>query len=225
VAIGRPRGFNADAALDQALTLFWTKGYEGTSLMDLVDAIGINKPSLYAAFGSKEELFLKALGRFQELLDEVATPALTLPSARCAIEAFLRALATFQSTPGSPQGCLLVQGALAGSEDSTRITQILSEARECGVGMIHKCLERARKQREIPASTDIKALARFFGTISQGISVQAAGGVPTDALHETISIAMRCWPETRNHRSERAVERTRNTVVQKGVHRKVDDAA
>jgi AcrR family transcriptional regulator len=196
VAIGRPREFDAQKALDQALMLFWSKGYEGTSLMDLAEAIGVNKPSLYSAFGSKEELFLKALERYRALLGSYASPALTLPSVRSGIETFLRALASFQSAPESPRGCLFVQGALAGSEDSTRVSQILCEIREGGVELIRLSLERALAQGELPPDTDIGALARYFGTVSNGISVQAATGVPTEALHKTISIAMRGWPET-----------------------------
>lgn len=197
MAIGRPRAFDPDKALDQALTLFWEKGYEGTSLTDLTEAIGVNKPSLYGAFGGKEQLFFKALARYQERLGTFAAPSLALPSARSGIEAFLRALATFQSAKGTPRGCLLVQGALTGSEDSRRVAQVLCEVRESGVEMIRKCLEDALKRGELPLDTDISALARFFGTVSQGISVQAASGVPTNELHQTISIAMRSWPETR----------------------------
>lgn len=196
MAIGRPREFDADKALDQALVLFWEKGYEGTSLTDLAEAIGVNKPSLYAAFGGKEQLFFKVLARYQERLGAFAAPSLALPSARKGVEAFLRALATFQSAEGTPQGCLLVQGALAGSEESRQVARVLCEVRESGVEMIRQCLEGARKRGELPQHTDIGALARFFGTVSQGISVQAASGVPTKELHKTISIAMRSWPET-----------------------------
>ncbi|MBC9878987.1 TetR/AcrR family transcriptional regulator [Bradyrhizobium sp. INPA01-394B] len=193
--IGRPREFDPDVALDQALTLFWSKGYEATSMMDLVEVIGANKPSLYAVFGSKEELFLKVLERYQSRLGAFAAPSLTQSSARNGLEAFLRALATFQSGPATPAGCLLVQGALVGSEESRRIAKVLCEVRESGIGMIRSCLERARQQRELPPRTDVDALARYFGTVSQGISVQAASGVPTRALHDTIKIAMRAWPE------------------------------
>jgi AcrR family transcriptional regulator len=192
--IGRPREFDADRALDLALAVFWTKGYEGTSLMDLVDAVGINKPSLYATFGSKEELFFKALARYQERLTEAAAPSLSLPSAREGIEAFLRALATFQSMPGSPRGCLFVQGALVGNAESQRVAKALCEIREQGVEMFRACLKRAQKQGELAAGTDIKALARYFGTVSQGISVQAASGVSTKDLHKTIHLAMLSWP-------------------------------
>lgn len=197
MAMGRPREFDVDKALDQALEIFWAKGYEGTSLTDLTEAVGVNKPSLYAAFGGKEQLFLKALGRYRERLGAFAAPSLTLPSAREGIEAFLRALATFQSRADTPKGCLLVQGALAGSEDSEEVIGVLCKVRESGREMIRKCLERAREQGELPPDADVAALARYFLTVSQGISVQASSGVPTEELHKTIAIAMTAWPELR----------------------------
>lgn len=205
--MGRPREFDAQKALDQAVELFWAKGYEGTSMTDLTEAIGVNRPSLYAAFGGKEQLFIKALGRYQERIGAFAAPSLTLPSARGSVEAFLHALATFQSSPGTPQGCLLVQGALAGSEESRRVSQILCEVRESGVEMFRRCLERARDQGELPPSTDLDALARYFGTVAQGISVQAASGVSGQELHNTITIAMRSWPETRSSKTRKRREK------------------
>ncbi|SAL09688.1 TetR family transcriptional regulator [Caballeronia sordidicola] len=208
MVMGRPREFDAEKALDRAVELFWAQGYEGTSLTDLTEAIGVNKPSLYAAFGGKEQLFLKALDRYQERLGSFAAPSLMLPSARSSIETFLRALATFQSTDGTPRGCLLVQGALAGSTDSKRVTEALCKVRESGVEMIRQCLDRARKQGELPPRTDIDALARYFVTVSQGISVQATSGVPTEELHKTISIAMNSWPASPPSRSKRHTKET-----------------
>ncbi|TKJ85792.1 TetR/AcrR family transcriptional regulator [Erwinia persicina] len=198
MAIGRPREFDTVKALDKAVELFWAKGYEGTSLTDLTEAIGVNKPSLYAAFGSKEQLFLKALDRYHERIRTFAAHLLTLPSARNSIKDFLCALATFQSASGTPHGCLLVQGALAGSNESQRVREILGEVREYGVEALRNFLQRAYDQGEIPPDTDLVTLARYFVTVHQGISVQAAGGVPTEELHNIISIAMGCWPEIRS---------------------------
>ena len=201
--IGRPREFDLDEALDTALTVFWSKGYEATSMMDLVEAIGANKPSLYSVFGSKEGLFFKVLERYQSRLGAFAAPELQRSSARQGLEAFLRALATFQSGPKTPAGCLLVQGALAGSQEAQGVYKVLCEARETGVQMIRAVLERAQQQRELPPGTDLDALARYFGTVSNGISVQAASGVPTEVLLGTIGIAMRAWPEARRRRVAR----------------------
>lgn len=202
VAMGRPREFDREKALDQALALFWAKGFEGTSLMDLVTAMDIKKPSLYAAFGSKEELFFEVLNLYQQRLGAAAMPAFELPSARKAIEAYLRALAAFQSDRGTPKGCLLVQGALACSDDSHGVSKLLAEVRESGIAMIEACLDRAKAQGEVPKGTDLKRLARYFGTVSHGISVQAAGGVSTDELYQTIKIAMRSWPTVQDGKSK-----------------------
>jgi AcrR family transcriptional regulator len=207
--IGRPREFDTAKAVDQALNLFWRKGYEGTTLMDLIESIGVLKPSLYAAFGSKEELFLKALDRYKERLGAAVSPAFTLPSARASLEQYLRGLASFQSAAGTPQGCLLVQGALVGSEASNRVSKTLCESREQGFEIIRSLLARAVKQQELPKNTDIDQLAMFFNAVSHGISVQAVSGIPAEQLHNTISIAMRSWPESRTANAAKKVARRR----------------
>lgn len=165
--------------------------------MDLIESISVLKPSLYAAFGSKEELFIKALDRYKERLGAAVSHAFTLPSARSSLEHYLRGLASFQSASGTPQGCLLVQGSLVGSEESKRVSKLLCDSREQGLGIIRSLLERALKQRELPRGTDIEALAQYFNAVSHGISVQAVSGIPTEKLQNTITIAMRSWPETR----------------------------
>lgn len=119
---------------------------------------------------------------------------LALSSAPEGIEAHLRALAKFQSMPGTPQGCLLVQGPLVPSEESAPISKALCDSRAYGVQMIRACVERGVQQHELLADTDIDALARYFGTVSQGISVQAASGTPRDELDKTITIGMTAWP-------------------------------
>src|SRR5438093_7941762 len=110
---GRPRAFDCDQALDRALQLFWQKGYEGTSLSDLTEAMGINRPSLYAAFGNKEALFRKALDRYAHGPASYVREALNEPTARAVVERLLRATADALRDPRTPPGCLAVQGALA----------------------------------------------------------------------------------------------------------------
>src|SRR5215211_3297202 len=116
MARGRPREFNADQALDKALKVFWKKGYEGASLPELTRAMGINRPSLYAAFGNKEGLFRKALDRYAEGPAAYVGEALAEPTARGVAERLLRGAAELLAGPRSPRGCLLVQGALACGE-------------------------------------------------------------------------------------------------------------
>src|SRR5438046_5943942 len=111
--VGRPRAFDADEALDQALTVFWRKGYEGASLPDLTRAMGINRPSLYAAFGNKEALFRKVLDRYAEGSAACVREALAEPTARSVVEQLLTSAAELFTDPRNPRGCLAVQGALA----------------------------------------------------------------------------------------------------------------
>src|SRR3977135_1973575 len=113
---GRPREFDADQALDRALQVFWRKGYEGASLPDLTRAMGINRPSLYAAFGNKEALFRKALDSYHDGPAAFVRGALEEPTARAVVEALLRGTVDLLSSPRNPPGCLMVQGALSGGK-------------------------------------------------------------------------------------------------------------
>ena len=120
MAIGRPRNFDMDEALDRALDVFWRKGYEGASVSDLTVAMGINPPSLYAAFGNKEGLFRKALDRYTAKHDDFMQEALAWPKARDGIAALLRKTAEALTDKSSPPGCLLVQG-IAGAGDHAQM--------------------------------------------------------------------------------------------------------
>src|SRR5215831_16019645 len=113
---GRPRTFDLDKALDRALQVFWRKGYEGTSLSDLTEAMGINRPSLYAAFGNKEDLFNRVLDRYSEKYAAYIHYALNQPTARFVAQALMNGAADLLSSPRNPSGCLMVQGALSCGE-------------------------------------------------------------------------------------------------------------
>src|SRR6059058_5432561 len=110
--VGRPRAFDVDEALDQALKVFWRKGYEGASLPDLTRAMGINRPSLYAAFGNKEALFRKVMDRYTTGPAGYACDALQAPTAREVVERLFRGALAAQADPRNPRGCLMIQGAL-----------------------------------------------------------------------------------------------------------------
>src|SRR5438093_11447325 len=127
--VGRPRAFDVDEALDQALKVFWRKGYEGTSLPDLTRAMGINRPSLYAAFGNKEALFRKALDRYNDGPAAYVREALEEPTARAVVEALLRGAVEQLSSPRHPQGCLMVQGALSCGTTANPIRRELASRR------------------------------------------------------------------------------------------------
>lgn len=193
--MGRPRSFDVDVALDQALQVFWQKGYEGASLTDLTEAMGINRPSLYCAFGSKEELFRKALDRYAEGPASYACRALNEPTARGVAEKLLYGAVASMCDPGTPNGCIMVQAALACSDETQRVQQELAERRAEGQEALHQRFERARAEGDLPPGCDTADLARYITTVTHGIAVQAAGGATCDELRRVIETALRAWPE------------------------------
>lgn len=190
---GRPRTFCKEQALEKALNVFWEKGYEGTSLQDLTEAMGINKPSLYAAFGNKETLFVKAMDRYTNINSCVAE-LLDKPTARKSIENFLYNTADMLSDPNTPHTCLAVSGALSCSDDSIYIKQLLASKRESTQKEIERRLEKAQADGDLSSSADTAALARFVSTISYGLSVQASSGATFEQMKDIIDTALSSWP-------------------------------
>ena len=191
---GRPRSFDCDTALDQAMEVFWRKGYEGTSISDLTAAMGINPPSLYAAFGTKDELFHKALDRYVERRTEAWTEAMTAPTAREAVERLLRRAVDFLTNGCSP-GCLMVKGSMTCGEGAERLQREMAAVKARGEAMLQERFERAIEEGDLPDESDPEALARFVMTIGQGMSVQANGGAKAAALHEVVDVAMLAFPQ------------------------------
>lgn len=194
MAPGRPRAFCMEKALDSALGVFWEKGYEGASLPDLTKAMGINRPSLYAAFGNKESLFLKAMDRYSEkngclveYLDEEST-------AKGAVEKLLYKMADMLTDPDTPHGCLIVTGALSCSDETTHIKEALAARRKQMEETVRRRLERGKKEGDLPAGTDAAALARYVSTVSYGLTVQATGGATRKQLREIVEMALQAWP-------------------------------
>lgn len=191
---GRPRTFDRNAALRRAMDVFWAKGYEGASISDLAAAMGINSPSLYAAYGSKEALFLEATDLYSRV--EGADIWLALeeaPTARLAIERFLRRTAKAYSQTDRPQGCLIALGAL--HEDSSRgaICADLRRRRAENLTALKKRLERGVAEGELPADFNCRAAATFFATVQHGMSIQARDGASRAALLATVAGAMAAW--------------------------------
>ena len=193
-APGRPRAFDADKVLDRALEVFWRKGYEGTAMSDLTKAMRINRPSIYAAFGNKEELFRKVLDRYAEGPASYVPEALKAPTARGAVERVLLAAADIP-TNGGPRGCLLVQGALACGDASKSVRRELNSRRADGETELRKRLQRAKAEGDLPRSADPAALARYVVTVAHGMSVEAAGGTSRQQLLQVVKTAMRAWPK------------------------------
>lgn len=194
MAVGRPRAFDVDQALDRALEVFWRKGYEGATLCDLTAAMGINPPSLYAAFGNKEGLFRKALDRYWTVRTAFWEEALAAPTARDAAAVLLRGTAKFLSDPCHPKGCLAVHGALASGEDTDCIRQELEKRRGTGLAAIRERLKRAKREGDLPADADPAILARFLATVIEGMAVQAASGASRRDLDRVAETALRAFP-------------------------------
>jgi AcrR family transcriptional regulator len=191
---GRPREFDTEKALDAALLLFWRYGYEGTSLAALTQAMGINVPSLYAAFGSKEMLFRKVLDIYIKKPASYLPNALTASTARGVAENLLGGAINMVMNRNHPDGCLLVQGALASGPDSASIQKVLSGYRAGAEAAVRLRFERAIAEHDLPQSVDATQLARYIITVIWGMSVQAAGGATRVQLKEIADFAMRSWP-------------------------------
>jgi AcrR family transcriptional regulator len=193
--MGRARAFDADEALDKAMTVFWRKGYDGASLSDLTEAMGINRPSLYAAYGNKQQLFRKALERYGEGPSSYEHEALAQPTAREVAEGLLRGAADVQTDPHTPAGCLATLGTTYCADDSSPVGKILIESRLAGHAAIRERFERARAEGDLAADADPKTLTHFIGTVVCGMAVLAASGVTRDELERVIELTMRAWPE------------------------------
>lgn len=191
---GRPRGFDRDTALTRAMEVFWAKGFEAASLSELTAAMGIGSPSLYAAFGSKEGLFHEAV----ELYGRTEGPALwdiveAAPTARQGIEGFLAATARAFSRPGKPRGCLVTLSATNLSGASPSLCEAMHKARAHGQGDLEARLRRAMAEGELPAGLDAGAVAAFYLTVQQGMSIQARDGASQEVLEQVVRGAMAAW--------------------------------
>ena len=191
---GRPRGFDADEALERALQVFWEQGYEGASLTTLTRAMGISTTSMYATFGNKEELFRKALERYTEGQSAYMHRALDEPTALGVASAILAgAIATTTSVDG-PRGCLGVQGALATSESGQQVRDLLVAWRDDGCSVLRERFTRAVDDGDLPAEADPGLLARLVTTVGYGIAVQASSGVDREELQAIADAILRQWP-------------------------------
>jgi AcrR family transcriptional regulator len=192
---GRPRGFHREAALEAAMRVFWQHGYEGASLTALTAAMGINRPSLYAAFGDKAALFREAVALYGAGPGRYVRRALGRPTARQVAETLLRgavAAATGETTPG---GCLWVQGALVAGAESSAIRHEMTTLRDGGTAQIEDRLERARRDGDLPPNADVSTLTLYLVSVMNGIAVQAAGGNSPTALNRVADLALAAWPE------------------------------
>lgn len=190
---GRPRSFDRATALRRAMEVFWAKGYDGASLADLTAAMGIRSPSLYAAFGSKEQLFSEAVALYDGTQGTGIWDALDQAPARAAFARFLHATADAFTREGDPPGCLIVLGALNSNEGNDGACRDLRRRRTGNVSTLRDRLERAIREGELPPTVDCAAVAAFYATVQQGMSIQARDGAARETLHAVADCAMAAW--------------------------------
>jgi AcrR family transcriptional regulator len=192
---GRPREFDADQALDRALQIFWQKGYEGASLPELTAAMGINRPSLYAAFGNKEALFRRAMERYVSGPAAYFGAALEQPTSRAVVECVLQGAIDLVTGAGNPRGCFLVQGALACGAMAQPARDALAKRRNSGIVRLKRRFKRAVAEGDLPPACPPDDLARYVVAVVHGMSVQAAGGATRQQLQRVAKLALRSWPQ------------------------------
>lgn len=190
---GRPRSFDREAALEQAMEVFWSKGYEATSISDLTAAMDISPPSLYAAFGDKERLFLEAIDRYQAARG-ASCPYAEEPTARGAIEKLLTYMAEELTSGTHPKGCMMMMAAATSGSASREMQARLARNRAESRARMRERIERGIAQGDVPAGTDAGALADFYATIVTGMSMQARDGATRAGMMETVRRAMEVFP-------------------------------
>lgn len=191
---GRPPAFDHEEALEKALQVFWLRGYEGASMAELTEALGINRPSIYAAFGNKEELFRKALGRYLAGPVAYVSEAMNEPTSRQVVEKFLTKSAELLTNSNNPRGCMIVQGALSCGQGLEIIQQVLIAHRKGYEDALRQRFELAKSQGDLPNNVNASALAKYIATIHQGMSVQATSGATTEDLMAVVEVALKNWP-------------------------------
>ncbi|HEY2422917.1 MAG TPA: TetR/AcrR family transcriptional regulator [Chthoniobacterales bacterium] len=189
---GRPRCFDLEEALDRSLLLFWEKGFQNTSLDEIAEAVGVKKPSLYAAFGDKEMLFRKVLQRYSSKLSEPVQVLDRHSNIREAIDAFIELGIAGGCSEGHPRGCLLAS-AFA---DSTLLPPNLAKEIKALVNQADQAvaqrLKKAVRDGQLPADFDVKGTAKFLITLMHGVALRLRAGESRAELRRTKNAALRC---------------------------------
>ena len=192
--VGRPLGFAENEALEAAMRVFWEKGYEGATLADLTEAMGINRSSMYATFGDKEALFRLAIARYAEGPAAYVRKALEQRTARAVVEALLLGALELLTDPSHPRGCLSVQGALACGSHAQAMKEAMIEWRRQGEADIQRRLKRARREGDFAKDVDPGDLARYICTVLSGLAVQATNRSSRAEMARTVDMVLRSMP-------------------------------
>ena len=187
---GRPVGFDKNVALEAAMLLFWERGFEGTSMADLTQAMGLNPSSIYAAFGDKNALFRLAVRRYMEIRAQYAVSALEEPTLEKVIRALFENTIAFLTSPGHPPTCMTLAGAVGCSVDAKPARDLMKEIRRQNEAAMRKRLLKARRNGELPKDINMNDYTRYLSSILAGLSIQAANGSTKAELKRTAQMAL-----------------------------------
>jgi len=193
-ARGRPREFDPDEALAAALQVFWKHGYDGASMVELTEAMGITKPSLYACFGNKEALFKKALDLYERDKLAYVGRALEAPTSREVASRLLYSAIGTHCGSEDPHGCLGVISTVMCTTEDDSIRQDVIARRASAEDAVVSRFERAKAEGDLPGSIEPKSLACCLTTVLQGLAVKAQGGATRENLESVVDTFMAMWP-------------------------------
>ena len=188
---GRPISFDKDAALEAAMLLFWERGFEGTSMADLTQAMGLNPSSIYAAFGDKHALFQLAVKRYMEMRAQYSGQALEEPTLEKVVRALFDSTVAFLTAPGQPPTCMTLSGAVGCSADAAPARDMMTEIRNQNEAVMRERFMKAQKSGELPTDVNVDDYTRYLSTIIAGLSIQAANGSTKAELKRTARMALR----------------------------------
>jgi len=192
--VGRSKEFCVEAALTRALEVFWRHGFEGASLTELTAAMGITRPSLYATYGNKEELFRKALDLYDARHLGFARGALEATTSCEVVTRLLDGFVELAAGEDHPPGCMGTQGALACSTAADAVKGELIRRRIAFEAELARRFERAQHEGDLAADAVPADLARFVMIMAAGVAVHGASGVSGDSLRRAVPLALRGWP-------------------------------
>jgi AcrR family transcriptional regulator len=191
---GRPREFCVEEALAAALRVFWSKGYEGASMTDLTEAMGITRPSLYAAFGNKESLFRQALDLYEREKLAYVSSALEAPTARGVAERLLSGALEAQLSGDDPKGCLRVISSVACGTEAEGVRAEVIKRRESSNTALLERMRRAKAEGDFPSHVDPDAMVPYLGAVMQGLTLQGGAGATPEALRNVVETTLALWP-------------------------------